>query len=57
MLVPLAVAVPWLAALATATLAAAPPLRFSVMGLELLLAATVALTGPATGAWGAITKL
>ncbi len=51
MLVPLAVAVPWLAALATATLVAAPPVMFSVIGLALLLAATVALTALAVGAW------
>ena len=57
MLVPLAVAVPWLAALATATLVAAPPLRFSVIGLALLLAATVALTAPATGAWAVIVNV
>ena len=49
MLVPLAVAVPWLAALDTATLVAAPPLRLSVIGLALLLAATVALTAKAVG--------
>ena len=49
MLVPLAVAVPWLAALATATLVAAPPLRLRVIGLALLLAATVALRAPASG--------
>ena len=49
MLVPLAVAVPWPAALATATLLAAPPLRLRVIGLALLLAATVALTAPAIG--------
>ena len=49
MLVPLAVAVPWLAALATATLVAAPPLRLRVIGLALLLAATVALRAPAIG--------
>ena len=49
MLVPLAVAVPWAAALATATLVAAPPLRLRVIGLALLLAATVALTADATG--------
>ena len=36
MLVPLVVAVPWLAALATATLVAAPPLRLRVIGLALL---------------------
>ena len=48
-MVPLAVAVPWLAALATATLVAAPPLRLRVIGLALLLAATVALTAPAIG--------
>jgi hypothetical protein len=35
MLVPLAVAVPWLAAEATATLVAVPPERFSVIGFEL----------------------
>ena len=51
MLVPLAVAVPWLAAEATATLVAAPPPRLSVIGLALLLAATVALTALAVGAW------
>ena len=50
MLVPLAVAVPWLAAEATATLVAAPPPRLSVIGLALLLAATVVLTAPAVGA-------
>jgi hypothetical protein len=49
MLVPLAVAVPWAAALATATLVAAPPLRLRVIGLALLLASTVALTAEATG--------
>ena len=52
MLVPLAVAVPWLAPLATATLAGVPPVMFRVMALLLLLAATVALTALATGAWG-----
>ena len=40
---------PWLAALTTATLVAAPPLRLRVIGLALLLAATVALTAPAIG--------
>jgi hypothetical protein len=35
MLVPLAVAVPWLAAEATVTLVAAPPERFSVIGSAL----------------------
>ncbi|MNN21340.1 hypothetical protein D3C81_1346570 [compost metagenome] len=47
---PLDVAAPWLAADATATEVAAPPLRFSVIGLALLPYATVALTLPATGA-------
>ena len=37
MLVPLAVAVPWLAPLATATLAGVPPVMFRVMALLLLL--------------------
>ena len=46
MLVPLAVAVPWLAALATATLVAAPPLRLRVIGLALLLAARQAMIRP-----------
>ena len=50
MAVPLAVAVPWLGALATATLVAAPPLRLRVIGLALLLAATLALSAPAMGA-------
>ena len=44
MLVPLAVAVPWLALVATATLVAVPPLRFRVMVFALLLAATVVVT-------------
>ena len=51
MLAPLAVAVPWLALVATATLVAVPPLRFKVMVLLLLLAVTVLVTDPATGAW------
>ena len=54
---PLAVAMPWLAADATATLVAAPPPRLKVMGLALLLAATVALTALATGAWTPITRV
>ena len=37
MLVPLAVAVPWLAALATVTLVAVPPVMLRVMALLLLL--------------------
>ena len=37
MLVPLAVAVPWLAPLATATLVATPPVMLRVMALLLLL--------------------
>ncbi|OEZ89317.1 hypothetical protein JAB6_01310 [Janthinobacterium sp. HH104] len=49
MLVPLAVAVPCDAADATATEVAAPPLKTRVIGLALLLYATVALTAPATG--------
>src|SRR5262245_52032629 len=49
MLMPLAVAVPCAAALATATLVAVPPDRFSVIGLLLDLKATVVLTAPATG--------
>ena len=48
--VPLAVAVPWLAAVETATLVGAPPVMFSVMGLLLLPCATVALLAFATGA-------
>ena len=52
MLVPLAVAVPWLACVATATETAVPPLRLSVIGLLVELKATVALTAPATGAAG-----
>ncbi len=48
--VPLAVAVPWAGAEATATLLAVPPDRSSVIGLPLLLAVTVALTSPAIGA-------
>ncbi|KKO61038.1 hypothetical protein VM94_04808 [Janthinobacterium sp. KBS0711] len=51
-LLPLAVAVPWPAAEATATDVAAPPLRFRVIGLALLPYATVALTAAATGALG-----
>jgi len=50
--VPLAVAVPCDAADATATLAAAPPERFSVIGLLVELKETVAVTTPATGAAG-----
>jgi len=50
--VPLAVAVPWVAADATATLAAAPPERFSVMALFVLLKSTCWLTAPAMGAAG-----
>jgi len=50
--VPFAVAVPWVAADATVTLAAAPPERFSVIGLLVELKATVAVTTPATGAAG-----
>jgi len=50
--VPLAVAVPWLACVATATETAVPPLRLSVIGLLVELKATVALTAPATGAAG-----
>ena len=57
MLVPLAVAVPWLAAEATATLVAAPPPRLSVIGLALLLAATVALTALAIGIWAPMTSV
>ena len=49
---PLAVAVPCDAADATATLAAAPPERFSVIGLLVELKETVAVTTPATGAAG-----
>ena len=48
---PLAVAVPWLAAEATAT-EITVPVVFSVMGLFVELKATVALTAPATGAAG-----
>jgi len=48
--VPLAVAVPWLAPDATATLVAAPPDRLSVIGFAVESYATVALTAPATGA-------
>ena len=57
MLVPLAVAVPWLAAVATVTLVAVPPPRLKVMGLALLLAATVALAALATGAWIPISRV
>jgi hypothetical protein len=47
--VPLAVAVPWLAAEATATLVGAPPERFNVMASALESYATVADVAPATG--------
>ena len=49
MLVPLAVAVPWLAALVTATLVAVPPLMMRATALALLLAATVIFSGAAMG--------
>ena len=48
---------PWLGADATVTLVGVPPPRLSVMGLALLLAATVALTALATGAWTPITRV
>jgi hypothetical protein len=50
--VPPAVAVPWFAAEATATEAAVPPPRLSVIGFAVLSKATVALTAPAVGAAG-----
>lgn len=46
---PLAVAVPWLAAVETATLVGVPPLMLSVMALLLLPWATVALLALAVG--------
>ena len=48
---PLAVAVPWLAWVSTATLVAVPPLKLRGIGLAELLAATVALTVPADAGW------
>jgi len=45
--VPLAVAAPWLADEATATLVGAPPERFNVIGSEVESYATVALVAPA----------
>jgi hypothetical protein len=50
MVVPLAVAVPWLAPEATATLVGVPPERFSVIAFEDESYATVALVAPPTGA-------
>ncbi len=46
---PLAVAVPWLAAVETATLVGVPPVMFSVTALLLLPWATVALLAFAVG--------
>ncbi len=57
MLVPLAVALPWLGALATATLVAAPPVMFKGIVLALLLAATVVLSALATGGRPLINKV
>ena len=42
--VPEAVAVPWVAWVATATISGAPPVMFSVIGFAVLPCATVALT-------------
>jgi hypothetical protein len=55
MLVPLAVAVPWLAAEATVTLVAVPPVRFSVIGSAEESYATVAETAPAMGVASGVT--
>ncbi|MCY1524800.1 hypothetical protein D9M68_597530 [compost metagenome] len=49
MLVPLAMAVPWLAAVPTATEVAAPPVMFSVTGVAAALYATVSEAALATG--------
>ena len=46
---PLAVAVPWVALVPTATEVAVPPVMFSAIGLLVLPYATVALTALATG--------
>jgi len=50
--VPLAVAAPFVGCAETMTLAAAPPVMFSVIASLVELAATFALTAPATGGGG-----
>jgi hypothetical protein len=57
MAVPLAVAVPWLAPVATVTLVAVPPVMASAIVLALLPWATLALTAPAVGGARGITEL
>jgi hypothetical protein len=52
MVVTLAVAVPWLAAVETVTLVAVPPERLNVTALPVELKDTVLLTAPAIGAAG-----